>query len=121
MLLNTNMSTVLKVLNYLSASLLLGLFCSEEAVLKPEGDLCSSFQAAPQMTLQQTQGVHFHLKVLSLRFHFKGPRLTICFVAALTQQQLLRLAVRKQGTAVAETQRSIPFHKSYMMMMIMFF
>lgn len=64
----------------------------------------------------------FSFEGLSLQFHFKGPRLTvICFVAALTQQQLLRLAFHKQGeAAVSEAQRYITSHKSYTMI-IMFF
>lgn len=100
MLLNKNISIVLNVLNYLSAALLLWFFCSKEAVWKCEGDLCSSFQAAPQMTLQQTRHV-FSFEGLSLQFCLKGPRLKmICFVAALMQQQLLlRLAFHKQGEA----------------------
>lgn len=50
---------------------------------------------------------------LSLQIHFKGPRLTIiCFVAALTQQQLLLLglALRKLGqAAVSDASALCPF------------
>lgn len=58
----------------------------------------------------------FSFEGLSLQIHFKGPRLTIiCFVAALTQQQLLLgLALRKQGqAAVSDASALYPFVSTF--------
>lgn len=96
MLLSTNISIVLK---RSFCDCFLWFFCSKEAVLKPAGDWCSSFPAAPPNGSAADTTNVFSFEGLSLQIHFKGPHLTIiCFVAALTQQQLLRLAFPQTGT-----------------------